>query len=117
MASRRRWEIESRVRRLNENLEAWEKAERIRRYASALADTASRRGPIEPASDLAKVAWVGREIRRLGRSVDRTTGRGNSGVVVVDELQLAGESRHHPEGTVDCLAYEEIAAREWLAGK
>jgi hypothetical protein len=54
IASRRRWEIESRVRRLNENLEAWEKAERIRRYASALADEASRRGPIEPASDLAK---------------------------------------------------------------
>ena len=57
IASRRRWEIESRVRRLNENLEAWETAERIRRYASALADQASRRGPIEPASDLAK--WLG----------------------------------------------------------
>jgi hypothetical protein len=57
IASRRRWEIESRVRRLNENLEAWEKAERIRRYACALADEASRRGPIEPASDLAK--WLG----------------------------------------------------------
>ncbi len=37
--------------------EAWEKAERIRRYVSALADEASRRGPIEPASDLVK--WLG----------------------------------------------------------
>ena len=29
IASRRRWEIESRVRRLNENLDEWEKAEEL----------------------------------------------------------------------------------------
>jgi hypothetical protein len=57
IASRRRWEIESRVRRLNENIDGWERAERIRRYASALAQRASCQGPIEPASDLAK--WLG----------------------------------------------------------
>ena len=59
IASRRRWEIEGRIRRLNENMEAWERAERIRRYASALAEKASLRGPIEPASDLANwLAWA-----------------------------------------------------------
>jgi hypothetical protein len=55
--SRRRWEIEARVRRLNENIEAREMAESIRRYASALADKASQQGPIDPGSDLAK--WLG----------------------------------------------------------
>jgi hypothetical protein len=60
-AERRRWEIESRIRRLNENMDAWEKAERIRRYANSLADEASSRGPIEPESDLAKwLAWAER---------------------------------------------------------
>ncbi len=42
-------------------MEAWEKAEPIRRYASALADEASRRGPIEPGSEFAKwLAWAKR---------------------------------------------------------
>lgn len=57
IASRRRWEIESRIRRLNESMDAWERAERIRRYATALAEKVSCQGPIEPASDLAK--WLG----------------------------------------------------------
>jgi hypothetical protein len=61
IAERRRWEIESRIRRLNENMDAWEKAERIRRYANALADEASSLGPIEPESNLAKwLAWAER---------------------------------------------------------
>ena len=72
IASRRRWEIEGRIRRLNENMEAWEKAERIRRYAIALADTASLRGPIDPGSDLAKwLAWA----KRYADWTDPLTGK------------------------------------------
>ena len=72
IASRRRWEIEGRIRRLNENMEAWEKAERIRRYASALADKALLRGPIEPGNDLAKwLAWA----RRYADWTDPLTGK------------------------------------------
>jgi hypothetical protein len=72
VAERRRWEIEARIRRLNENMEAWENAERIRRYASALADKASLRGAIEPESDLAKwLAWA----KRYADWTDPLTGK------------------------------------------
>jgi hypothetical protein len=66
LAARRRGEIESRNRRLTGNMEAWEQAERIRRYACALVEKASGQGPILPESDLAKwIAWAGRYADRI----------------------------------------------------
>ena len=66
LAARRRGEIESRIRRLTGNMEAWEQAERIRRYTNALVERAAGQGPILPESDLAKwIAWAGSYADRI----------------------------------------------------
>jgi hypothetical protein len=47
-------------------MEAWEQAERIRRYTNALVEKAAGQGPILPESDLAKwIAWAGRYADRI----------------------------------------------------
>jgi hypothetical protein len=47
-------------------MEAWEQAERIRRYTNALVEKAAGQGPILPESDLAKwIAWAGSYADRI----------------------------------------------------
>ena len=59
LESKRRDEIELRIKRLNREIKAWERAEQIRRYASALESGLSEHGPIEPDCDAAKwLKWV-----------------------------------------------------------
>ena len=54
------------IRRLTGNMEAWEQAERIRRYTNALVEKAAGQGPILPESDLAKwIAWAGSYADRI----------------------------------------------------
>ena len=67
----RRRELEARVARLDRNVAAWRRAERIRAYARAVANRMADEGPVAPESDTAKwVAWV----RRYADSIDPTCG-------------------------------------------
>ena len=57
----RQYELRSRIERLDRNMTAWRRAERIRAYAKAVAVRLLERGPIGPYSDAAKwLAWAQR---------------------------------------------------------
>jgi hypothetical protein len=64
--SRRRWELEQRIERLDRNVAAWRRAARIRAYVQAMADRMAAE-PIAHDSDAAKwLAWA----RRYADSID-----------------------------------------------
>jgi hypothetical protein len=68
---RRQFELRSRIERLDRNMTAWRRAERIRAYAKATADRLLERGPIGPNSDAAKwLAWA----QRYADSIDPMCG-------------------------------------------
>jgi hypothetical protein len=69
--SRRRYEVERRIERLDRNVAAWRRAERIRAYVQVMADRIATEGPIAPESDAAKwLAWA----RRYADRIDPTSG-------------------------------------------
>jgi len=68
---RRQYELRSRIERLDRNMTAWRRAERIRAYAKAMADRLLERGPIDPNSDAAKwLTWA----QRYADSIDPMCG-------------------------------------------
>jgi hypothetical protein len=68
---RRQYEPRSRIERLDRNMTAWRRAERIRAYARAMSDRLLERSPIDPDSDPARwLAWV----RRYADSIDPMPG-------------------------------------------
>lgn len=67
--SRRRWELEQRIERLDCNASARRRTERIRGYIQAMADRMAAAGPIADDSDAAKwLKWA----RRCADSIDPT---------------------------------------------
>jgi hypothetical protein len=57
--SRRRYELERRIERLDRNIAAWRRAARIRAYVQAMSDRMAASGPIAHDSDAARwLAWA-----------------------------------------------------------
>jgi hypothetical protein len=69
--SRRRYELERRIERLDRNVAAWRRARYIRAYVKATADRMAEAGSVAPDSDAAK--WL-RWARRYADSIDPTCG-------------------------------------------
>ena len=68
---RRQYELRSRIERLDRNMTAWRRAERIRTYGKAMEDRLLESGPIDPNSDAANwLAWA----RRYADSIDPMRG-------------------------------------------
>ncbi len=69
IASRRRYELQGRIERLNQNVASWQGANGIREYANAVSERLAQDGPVLPESDVAKwIEWV----RRYADSIDPT---------------------------------------------
>ena len=69
--SRRRYELERRIERLDRNVVAWRRAKRIRAYIQTIAARMPNESPIAPDSDTGKwLAWA----RRYADSIDPTCG-------------------------------------------
>jgi hypothetical protein len=67
--SQRRYELERRIERLDRNVAAWRRAERIRAYVQAMADRMASSGPIAHDSDAGRwLAWA----RAYADSIDPT---------------------------------------------